>query len=336
VLRCCLVLLALAGCEHGSGCDLVKVAQVPLEPRNGLFAVPVTVNGHAISMMLDTGSEKSLLAEAAVLRLNVDRDGRTSTVLVGASGGSIRTDASIDSMLVGGVPLPANRMAVDSLVGYRGIDGILGLDILRDFDLDIDAPNRVLTLYRVRRCERADPPWNEPATPIAGTSTWMGWMEMPFEIDGTEEIGVVDTGASNTMITPRLVQRLGLSDRDLANDRVLKLHVVAGDETQARVHRFRTVRVGPITVHNADIIILAKDLPALGGGRRFREAVIGQDFLGARRVWFSLRTGRLFISRKDSDTATSVNSRSALGGGEGRGEVGLKVLGAPEQSPTSP
>jgi predicted aspartyl protease len=317
-LRCSLLLLALAGCEQGSGCDLVKVAQVPLEPRNGLFAVPVTVNGHAISMMLDTGSEKSLLADAAVQRLNVNRDGRTATVLVGASGGSIRTDASIDSMLVGGVPLLANRMAVDSLVGYRGIDGILGLDILRDFDLDIDAPNRVLTLYRVRRCERADPPWNEPATAIEGTSTRMGWMEMPFEIDGTEEIGVVDTGASNTMITPRLVQRLGLSDQDLANDRVLKLHVVAGDETQARMHRFRTVRVGPITAHNADIIILAKDPPALGGGRNFREAVIGQDFLGARRVWFSFRTGRLFISRKDSDTAAvSVNSLSAPERGEG-------------------
>jgi predicted aspartyl protease len=314
LLRCCLLLLALAGCAQGSGCDLVQVAQVPLEPRGRLFAVPVTVNGHAISMMLDTGSEKSLLAEATVQRLGVNRDGRTSTVLVGAAGGSIRTDASIDSILLGGKPLPANRMAVDSLVGYRGIDGILGLDILRDFDLDMDAPNRALTLYRVRRCERAEPPWDEPAAPIAGISTRMGWLEMPFEIDGTEEIGVVDTGASSTMITPRLVQRLGLSDRDLANDRIVKLNVVAGSETQARVHRFQTVRIGPITVHNADIIILAKDPPTLGGGRRFREAVIGQDFLGNRRVWFSFSTDRLYISRNGNDAAAAgANSLSAPG-----------------------
>jgi predicted aspartyl protease len=305
LLRCCLLLLALVGCAQGSGCDLVKVARVPLEPRGRLFAVPVAVNGHAISMMLDTGSEKSLLAEATVQRLGVNRDGRTSTVLVGASGGSMRTDVSIDSMVVGGVPLPANRMAVDTLVGYRGIDGILGLDIMRDFDLDMDAPNRALTLYRVRHCERAQPPWDQPATPIAGISTRMGWMEMPFEIDGTEEIGVVDTGASSTMITPRLAQRLGLSDRDLANDRIVKLTVVAGSETQARVHRFGTVRIGPITVRNADIIVLAKDPPTLGGGRHFREAVIGQDFLGNRRVWFSFSTGRLFISRNGNDAAVA-------------------------------
>ena len=95
---------------------LVKVAQVPLETRNRLFAVPVTVNGHAISMLLDTGAaEKTLLAEAAVKRLSVVRDGRTSTILVGLAGGSMRTDANIDSMRLGGVPLSMDRHVCGSL-----------------------------------------------------------------------------------------------------------------------------------------------------------------------------------------------------------------------------
>ncbi len=300
----CLLVLALAGCGQGTGCDLEKVAQVPLEPRNRLFVVPVTVNGNAISMLLDTGGEKSLLGEAAVQRLGVTRDGRTYTVLAGLAGGSIRTDANIDSMRLGGVPVSVDRMSVDALVGYPGIDGILGLDILRDFDLDIDAPNRTLTLYRVRRCERADPPWTEPATPIA-VSTLPGWMDIPFEINGIAETAVVDTGASNTTITPRMARQLGLSEQDLANDRVVKLHVVSGDDAQARIHRFQTIRIGPITLHNADIIILAKDPPSLGGGRQFREAAIGQDFLGNRRVWFSFKTDRLYISRTETDAAAA-------------------------------
>ncbi len=90
-------------------------------------------------------------------------------------------------------------------------------------------------------------------------------------------------------------------------------------------HRFRTVRIGPITVHNADIIILPKDPPTLGGGRHFREAVIGQDFLGARRVWFSFRTGRLFISRKDSDTAANSPSPT-LWGGDGNAQAAVAAL----------
>ena len=179
-------------------------------------------------------------------------------------------------------------MSVDPFERYPGIDGVLGLDILRDFDLDIDAPNRALTLYRVRHCEHADPPWDEPATPIAGVSTRLGWMDMPFEIDGIEETAVVDTGASNTVITPRLARRLGLTDQALANDRVVKLHVIT---VVARRARPPVSDNADRSDHGAqrDILILSKDPPALGGGRQFREAVIGQDFLANRRVWFSFR-----------------------------------------------
>lgn len=76
-----LLVLVLAGCGQGSECDLVQLV------------VPVTVNGSAIRMLLDTGGEKSLLAEATVQWLGVTRDG-TYTVLAGLAGGSMRTDAT--------------------------------------------------------------------------------------------------------------------------------------------------------------------------------------------------------------------------------------------------
>jgi hypothetical protein len=96
---------------------------------------------------------------------------------------------------------------------------------------------------------------------------------------------------------------LGLSERDLANDRTLTLHVIAGEDAQVRVHKSQTIRIGPIAMHDVPIVVLAKDLPALAGGRRFRDAMIGQDILGSRRVWFSFSTGRLFISGSENDTA---------------------------------
>jgi predicted aspartyl protease len=300
----CLGLLALAGCEQGGSCDLVKVGQVQLEPRGRLFTVPVTVNDRPIHMLLDTGARASILTEAAVKRLSVTRDGRTATVVTGMSGGSMRTDANIDSMRLGDAPLDLRRIPVAYFGDYRGIDGIIGLDVLRDYDLDIDAPKHVLTLYRIRQCERADPPWDEPAIPIAGTSTMTGWMDIPFEINGSAQTAMVDTGSSYTEIAPRLLRRIGLSAQDLANDRTLNLHVVAGDDVQVQVHRFQTIRIGAIAMNDTTVVVLAKDPPALSGGRRFHEAMIGQDFLGTRRVWFSFKTDRLYISRKDNDTAT--------------------------------
>ena len=98
--------------------------------------------------------------------------------------------------------------------GNQPFDGILGLEILRPYYLDIDAPKRVPTLYRIRRCEPASPPWDEPASPIAGFSTRTGWLKLPFKLNGVEGTGFLDTGASNTMITPQMAQRHGLTGQD--------------------------------------------------------------------------------------------------------------------------
>lgn len=297
-----LLLQVLCGCQQGSGCDLVQVAQVPLEPRGRLFAIPVTLNDHAIRMLLDTGSQKSVLAEPTVSRLAIVRDARFYSAMVGLSGGLARADASITGLSIGGAPVSLDRMPVTTLSGKIGVDGVLGLDVLRDYDLDIDGPQRLLTLYRVRTCDHADPPWSEPVTSVSDTGTLMGWLRMPFEINGVTGIATLDTGASYTMIMPRMARRLGLTDEAVANDRSVNLHVIAGDDAKARVHRFDTVRIGPVIVSNASILVLTREPPVLGDSRNFGDGLIGQDFLSSRRVWFSIRTGRLYFSRRDGET----------------------------------
>jgi len=297
-----LLLQLLCGCQQGSGCDLVQVAQVPLEPRGRLFAISVTLKDHAIRMLLDTGSQKSVLFEPAVARLGIVRDARFYSAMVGISGGSARPDADVTGLSIGGANVSLDRMPVTTFGGNIGVDGVLGLDVLRDYDLDIDGLKRLLTLYRVRTCDGANPPWSESVTPVNGTGTLMGWLRMPFEVDGVAGMAMVDTGASYTMIMPRMARRLNLTDKAMANDRTLNLHVIAGDDAKARMHRFDTVRIGPTIVRNASIAVLTREPPSLGDSRNFGDGVIGQEFLSSRRVWFSIRTGRLFFSRQDGDT----------------------------------
>ena len=301
-----MALLSLLGCQQPTtGCDLVKVTQVPLEPRGRLFAVRVTVDRHPLDLLLDTGSAKSLLTETTVQRLHIPQDGRTFTVAIGLGGGSLKADAKVDSMLLGDTPLDVDRMSVNAFSGGPNIDGVLGLDVLRDFDLDIDGPDRALTLYRVRDCEQAAPPWQETATAIDGISTRMGWMAMPFEINGIAGTAVVDTGASFTTILPSMLRRLGMTGQDLVKDRLMETHVIAGADAEMRIHRFRTIRIGPVTAHNAALPVLVHEPPPLGGGRHFEDGMVGQDLLRDRRVWFSLRTGRLYLSHRDTDAAAS-------------------------------
>jgi predicted aspartyl protease len=298
-----LLLLLLAGCEQGVGCNLVKVAEVPLEARNRLFVVPVTMNGHRLDMVLDTGASVSVLDEAVVRRLGIPQDGRTATTVVGPSGGMPRADANVEALRLGDLPLDISRMPVSSFVGWTGIGGLLGVDVLREYDLDIDEPHHTLTLYRVRRCEQAAPPWAEQAAQVDGVSTRMRWMEAPIEVDGVTGMATVDTGATFTMVTPQVTRRLGLTEHDFAGDRSLKLHIVAGADVQPRLHRFKTIRIGPVTEHDAAILVLLSDPHALPGGRRFADGLIGQDLLHSCRVWLSFATDRLYMSRNSNDAA---------------------------------
>ena len=61
------------------------------------------------------------------------------------------------------------------------------------------------------------------------------------------------------------------------------------------------MQIGPLTLHDVSVVVLAKKLPALGGGQSFSEALIGQNILSNRRIWFSFATDRLFITRTADD-----------------------------------
>jgi predicted aspartyl protease len=290
------LLLAVSGCTQRPSCDLVKVAEAPLQSRGRPFAVATSINGHSLNMVVDTGSAKSMLVDTTMRGLGIRQDGRTYTVLVGLTGGSPRADANIDSISLGGAALSVDRMSVNSFGNMPDVDGVLGLDVLGKFDLDIDAPHRTLRLYRAQRCDIADLPWTEPSVAIAGVSATGSWLEMPIDIDGVVGSAVVDTGASYTMIMRRMMRRLGLTEQQLANDQTVTGHMIAGEDAAPRVHRFATIRLGPVVAHNVSVLVLTKEPPGLGGGRRFSDGVIGQDVLRQRRVWFSLTSGQLYMS----------------------------------------
>ncbi len=189
---------------------------MPLALENHVFVIPATLNGHTIKLLLDTGARTSLLGEAVVQRLNLARDPRSTTFIKGLTGSSDTPDARIESLSIDDAVLPINRLPVSSFGGNQPFDGIIGLDVLGNYDLDVDGPKRMLTLYRPRRCGSATPPWSETAVPVSGFSVRTGWLKLPFKLDDTEGVGFLDTGASNTIITPTMAQRLGLSEEALA------------------------------------------------------------------------------------------------------------------------
>lgn len=298
--RCLGLLLLLLLCRcgmPGQDCTPRAIAQVPLTVANDLMIVPVAINGVPTRLILDTGAERTVVSQALVDRLHLSADARYMTRSNGVGGSSVSRDVLVNRFVLGGVNFPLPRLVVGSfnapLLERLQADGLLGADLLLAFDLDIDPASRTLTLYRSRSCPVTSPPWTEAALRLDGTPR-KDRLALPFLLDGTAGVAVLDTGAQRNVLMAGMARRLNLTEAELADDpRVLHLGAGPHDAT-ARLHRFRLLQVGAIAQADPAISILPMDTGTT-------DAVLGQEFLHGRRVWLSFRNREVFVSRLPGD-----------------------------------
>lgn len=291
-IACCLLLLVAACSRSPINCELVQVAQMPLEVHNRLLVVPAGIGGRWVTLLVDTGAERTVLAADVVDRLGLPRDLKIITRSTGMGGSFTANDAIIPGLVLGGVRFPLTRVSVGqfrlgpSLVA----DGLLGSDVLLAFDLDIDVPDRTLTLYRPRVCPGDDrPPWHEPYARVPGVRALRDRLLIPLELDGVEGMGILDTGAQATTIGVSMGNRLGLTSLALAGDPIVQHHGAGPGTQEARLHQFKLLQVGPAVAHDPVLSVLPIDA---GVG----DALVGEDFIDGRRIWLSFVNRDVFIA----------------------------------------
>jgi hypothetical protein len=304
-----LLLLLLFGCaEPVVDCRLSMVASVPLQPVNRLLTVPIGINGQWARLIVDTGAERTTLSRDAVARLHLSQDPRFVARSIGIGGASTNADAIIERLVIGGVRFPLGRVAVGDLKldGPAGpiADGLLGADILLAFEMDVDAPGGALSLYHVRRCPDARPAWKQPAVEVAGVSARKDRLMIPFELDGTGGIAILDTGAEQTVVGARMATRMGLTAERMLADPSLHHRGAGPNVMTAKLHRFGSLRVGPAIIAEPWLSVLPSDLVG--------DALLGQDFLRGRRVWMSFPTRRFFISPLAHETGLVRGGPAAI------------------------
>src|ERR1700710_3068663 len=109
----CLLLSLVSACTPGPyNCDLVVVAKMPLEVRNRLLVVPAGIGGKWVTLLVDTGAERTVLSGEAGTRLALERDAKIVTRSTGMGGSFTANDAIIPGLVLGGVRFPLQRVSV--------------------------------------------------------------------------------------------------------------------------------------------------------------------------------------------------------------------------------
>lgn len=297
-LACLLLSLVSACAPNPINCDLVVVAKMPLEVRNRLLVVPAGIDGKWVTLLVDTGAERTVLSADTVARLGLARDQKIVTRSTGMGGSYTANDAIIPGLVLGGVRFPIQRVSVGQfqLGPNLAADGLLGSDVLLAFDLDIDVPDRTLTLYRPRVCPDVQPPWHEPFEEVRGVRAQRDRLLIPLELDGVKGMGILDTGAQATTIGVSMANRLGLTPLAMAGDLIVRHHGAGPGSQEARLHRFGLLRIGPAAAHDPVLSVLPVDA---GVG----DALVGEDFIDGRRIWLSFSNRDVFIATSDPGKA---------------------------------
>lgn len=283
-----------------AACSIQERATVPFTLEHGTLTVPLDVNGVRATFVLDTGAERTLVTPEAVRRLDLRLDQWVATTMRGVGGVVEHPNADPRSITLGGVPLQRHTVAHDtsltvgdlpSMATDTPVDGLLGQDFLSVFDLLLDMPGRQLVLYDVQGCGGRFLPWSFPYQAVSAQRPMAHALVLPFILDGHRLTGLLDTGASTSLITLPGMIKLGLAPTELAHDPAAAVRGIGRQAPQMYRHHFGSLQISDQTVHQPFLWVAPVRIVP------FVDALVGADWLDAQRlVWISYATSQVFFA----------------------------------------
>lgn len=278
------------------GCGTKPIGSVTVATLNRAPIVTLSANGHAVTLILDIGAERTVLTPPVAERIGAQRPSIEFQSQVRGIAGALPThEVELRSFAAGEVSIPWRRVLVAPVAMARvfptPLDGLLGADTLTDFDIDLDLPRHRMVLYQKQSCPTAAPDWAGPYTAIATGLSRGEHLFFPVQLDGHRIIAYVDTGSQITALSTTMAHALGLSDGMLARDRSVTTRDVAAELLASHVHRFAKLEVGAEVVRNPEVVVTDLKLDDA-------DMVLGVDFLSSRRLWLSYGSRRIFLSSR--------------------------------------
>lgn len=286
--------LALASCAAQSTCQPKPVALLSISFRHGEPVFPARMDGQPATMLFDTGAIISSVSPAGVkqFHLPVVFDRRLTLNGVGGSARNATTQVktlAFGGALAGGLRMPIVRAPVRSDPGQSAVSGAIGNDILAHYDEDIDFPAHQVFLLKTGDCTTLTP-WSGPAAKVhfdlaRGNSA----IEFPMRINGQSVTAVLDTGATNTVLSPGTFARISTHG---PHPQRLGTHFSQGigaRRAKVTAYRLNSLSVGGVRMAHPVVTVLHHAVLPFG------LVVLGENFIRRHELFIDHQTNTLYI-----------------------------------------
>ena len=276
------VTLFLAHVAHAADSPAVEV---PFEWDHSSIRVEVEVDGHRLSMLLDTGWHPITIDDstARAVGLHSSRS-RGSTVRLG--GVTARR-----------VPFDVTDLRGINPPGSARYQGVLGCSFLRDRIVQIDYAARVLRFL-------SGPPalGQRTRTRVPFRFGPLGCLPIvdSVRVNGVSLRGEIDTGAAlSFLITPAATRAIGLEDslRGMRAARSGYFDSGASRTGSARLGRLRSVELGDIRLENVSAVFGGQGEGLMDQPLEVWGVLIGNRFLADYLVTLDFRRRELLLDR---------------------------------------
>lgn len=281
-----------------SSCQLVKVEDWPTRVQRNHLLVEGAINGRKISVMLDTGSMRTLIFRAAALRLELPVSGGARERMFGVGGETTVEVAFVDEFKVGQAAQKGLRLLVAGEQDPGDDVGVLlGEDFFRKFDVEFDLAHNAVRLFQPKDCDGVSLAYwaRTGASEVEFEAQDASRPEiiLAVQINGQPLKALLDSGAALSMLDKADAARLGVTPETPG--------VVVGGRSRGMgksgadswIGPFRSFTIGSETIHDTQIRFsdMYKDTHYRVTGSNLSQRIqvehsmlLGADFLRSHRV----------------------------------------------------
>ncbi len=268
--------LAPSAIPMAADSDAAVAAISTRRDRIGRIIAAVTINGRGpFRFMLDTGANRTVLAQSVLPQLGVSLDEQNRIAVQGVSGSVLAATAHIDSLDAGALHFRDVRLPVLSGLVLEGIDGILGMD---GFEGKAMSADFVRDTFTITDSKHHRTPSNYSTVPARFLSQRL--LVIDAWVGRVRTRAIIDTGGTHTLGNPALLAALNRYSGESKSD--LRTSIVDATEAYQTGHEglVPTVKLGEATVSRLYVTFgdfQVFDTWGLNGGPAL---LIGMDVLG--------------------------------------------------------
>jgi tetratricopeptide (TPR) repeat protein/predicted aspartyl protease len=295
-------------------CQIAKVADLPITMNSLRPTIDVKINDRNAKFVLDSGAFYSMISSATAAEYNLKTThAPLGLTVIGIGGAADVRVATVKEFSIVGITLK-NR---EFLVGGSdvGTAGLLGQNLLEQFDVEYDLATGVIRLFRTEDCDHTllaywlAPGQDYSSMPIDRIDPWHPHTIGVAYVNDKQIRVEFDTGAFTSLLSLKAAERAGVkpdSPGVVASGYtsgigrgVTKQYIAPfvsfkiGDGEEIKNTKLRIADIG---VDNADMLI-------------------GADFFVSHRIFVANREHKLFLSYNGGPVFNLSQNRAVLSQG---------------------